>query len=80
MAHCLTVYSRVGCHLCDDMLFVLRALQQEMQFDVEVVDIDRFADLQARYNTRVPVLALGEQEICEYFLDKPALLAALQQN
>ena len=41
------------------------------------VDIDRDLQLIRRYDTRVPVLCLGEHEICHYFFDETALLAAL---
>jgi len=41
------------------------------------VDIDRDPDLVRRYDSKVPVLCLGEVEICHYFLDGEALEAAL---
>ncbi len=73
----LTLYNRVGCHLCEDMLEVLQVFSDELEFTVVSVDIDQDAVLRKRYNTLVPVLALGEQEICHYFLDKVALCKAL---
>jgi hypothetical protein len=41
------------------------------------VDIDRDVDLVCRYDSLVPVLCLGESEICHYFFDESALIAAL---
>jgi hypothetical protein len=41
------------------------------------VDIDRNVDLIRRYDTRGPVLCQGETEICHYFFDESALIAAL---
>ena len=41
------------------------------------IDIDRDPELIRRFDTRVPVLCLGEREICHYFFDESALLAAL---
>ena len=41
------------------------------------VDIDRDLELIRRYDTRVPVLCLDDTEICHYFFDESALLAAL---
>ena len=73
----LTLYSRVGCHLCEDMLDTLQAFSKDLEFSVDVVDIDQEPSLRLRYDTRVPVLAVGEQEICHYFLDKVALCKAL---
>lgn len=73
-----TLYSRSYCHLCDDMLAALLALQAEGQhFTVDVVDVDLDAALVARFDELVPVLYgdLAQPELCHYFLDKAAVLA-----
>jgi len=44
------------------------------------IDIDRDIDLIRRYDVLVPVLCIGEQEICHHFFDEEALLAALDQD
>jgi glutaredoxin len=41
------------------------------------IDIDRDIKLIRQYDTQVPVLCYGEQEICHHFFDEKALLAAL---
>jgi hypothetical protein len=41
------------------------------------IDIDRDIDLIRLYDTRVPVLCVGETEICHYFFDESALIEAL---
>lgn len=73
-----TLYSRSYCHLCDDMLQALLALQPDGQrFAVEVIDVDAAADpaLVARFDELVPVLfgRLDQPELCHYFLDVPAV-------
>lgn len=70
----LRVYGRGYCHLCDEMIAALRALQTELMFQFEVSDVDSDAALEARYGEHVPVLvdAHGE-EICHYRLDADAL-------
>ena len=73
----LTLYSRAGCHLCEDMHTLLQSFSKDLEFSVDVVDIDQEPALHRRYNTLVPVLVLGEREICHYFLDKVALCKAL---
>ncbi len=73
----LTLYSRLYCHLCESMLQALRGLQPVLGFELEVVDIDTDEVLAARYNEDVPVLCLGEREICRHFLDETALRACL---
>lgn len=73
----LTVYSRVGCHLCEDMQAQLLRLQSQLNFEFEVVDIDEDEALRQRFNVKVPVLALGEDIICCHFLDERSLRETL---
>lgn len=69
----LTLYTRVGCHLCEDMEQQLELLQQH-GFSLNVVDIDADSYLKLRYGERVPVLAAGELEICHYHLNRDVVL------
>lgn len=69
----LEVYSRYGCHLCEDMLQLLHELKAEMPYTVRVIDIDDDPALVKRYNDAVPVLTLRGVEICRHFLDLEAL-------
>lgn len=73
-----TLYSRTYCHLCDDMLDALNAMQDEAtRFDVDVVDVDADEALVARFDELVPVLYgdLSKPELCHYFLDADAVQA-----
>jgi len=74
----LTLYYREGCHLCETMLQALRGLQHDMGFEILLVDIDRDPGLRQRYDEWVPVLCMGELEICHYQLDVAALDRALK--
>ena len=73
-----TLYSRSYCHLCDDMLHALNAMQGEsLRFDVEVIDVDADDALVARFDELVPVLYgdLSQPELCHYYLDPEAVRA-----
>ena len=74
----LTVYTRRDCHLCSDMLQALEALRDELGFQLVDIDIDSDPALRHRYDTRVPVLADADVEICYYFLEESRLRAHLQ--
>ena len=65
----LTVYSRLWCHLCDDMIAGLRGLQERARFELEIVDVDADPALEALYGERVPVLSAGGGELCHHRLD-----------
>jgi hypothetical protein len=74
------IFIRHGCHLCEDMLEQLSLLQQQHSFEIDIVNVDADAGLVSQYGTLVPVLTLGEQQICHYFLDQAALLQALDST
>lgn len=76
MSKQFVVYSRQGCHLCEQLIEELLPLIRH-HATLKVVDIDESEKLVRDYGTRVPVLALAGREICQYQLDRPALLAAL---
>ena len=71
-----TLYSRSYCHLCEDMLNALNALQTgALRFAVDVVDVDADPALVARFDELVPVLFgdLAKPALCHYFLDVEAV-------
>ncbi|VVD68079.1 glutaredoxin [Pandoraea eparura] len=76
----LTLYGRKWCHLCDDMLAALEAMRPAWDFSITVIDVDSDPALEAQYDEIVPVLALGERELCRYRLDAAAVAAALQSG
>lgn len=78
-----TLYSRSWCHLCEDMLAALRALEPPGQpFDVAVLDVDADPALVERFDELVPVLYgdPAEPELCHYFLDEAAVRAYLARR
>ena len=53
------LYSRAGCHLCDEARDELEALQPELPHKLQVIDIDNDPELQAKYGTEIPVIEVG---------------------
>ena len=76
----LTLYSRTGCHLCEDMEHALPELATELDFNAEIVLIDNNNELEQAWGVKVPVLTIDDDVICEYFLDKVALSAAILKH
>lgn len=66
-------YFREGCHLCDDMRQELYPFIAKHKLNLTEIDIDRDADLVLRFDVKVPVLCLDEEEICHHFFDEDAI-------
>jgi glutaredoxin len=69
----VTLYSRPGCHLCDDARAALRRVQAQAPFALEEVDIETDDALHARYLERIPVIALDGEELFDFFVDEETL-------
>jgi hypothetical protein len=64
----LTLYSRPGCHLCDEMKAVVqRAIgAADVPATVEEIDISTDRDLQERYGLEIPVLLIDGKKAAKY--------------
>lgn len=51
----VTLYSRPGCHLCDDARVVIEAVCAELGESYEEVSIDDDPELQRRFGEEIPV-------------------------
>lgn len=72
-ASTLTLYTRAGCPLCEDMAEQVTALIAGTGHRLAAVDVDRDPALRVRFGWDVPLLFDGETEICRHELDLPAL-------
>jgi glutaredoxin len=75
----VTLYSRPGCHLCDEMKAAVQRVTAALDTPtrVEEIDISTDPDLEARYGTEIPVLMLQGKKIAKYRIEEEALMRAL---
>jgi Glutaredoxin-like domain (DUF836) len=76
----LTLYSRPGCHLCEQALEVLLSMREQIAFEICERDISGEAALLAAYFDRIPVIEVGGVELCDGFVDEDAVRAALASS
>jgi hypothetical protein len=69
----VVVYTRAGCHLCDDALAILERVRAEMPFALETRDIERDDALLARYLERIPVVEVDGEELFEFVVNEAEL-------
>jgi glutaredoxin len=67
------LYGRDGCHLCDDARAQLAALQAELGFALNDIDIEADDDLHRRYLERIPVVVLDGEHLFDFFVDEAVL-------
>jgi hypothetical protein len=73
----VTLYSRVGCHLCDDARLVVARVCADLGEDFEEIDVDGDPDLQDRFGDEVPVTFVDGRQHDFWRVDEGRLRAAL---
>ena len=74
----VTLYSREGCHLCDEARERILELRAD-GIELELLEVDIEADerLHARFLERIPVIEVGGAIVCELGCEVPLVRAAI---
>ena len=75
----LTLYGKPGCHLCENARAAVERVRKAYPFELEEVDVSIDPLLYRRYGERIPVLAVDDEELFEFFVDEVALLERLDR-
>jgi hypothetical protein len=75
----IQVYSRPGCHLCEQLLLDLLPLVRGLA-RVEVRNVDRDAAWLEKFGDRIPVVEIEGSVICERQLDTRAIQSAVRRQ
>ena len=65
----VTLYTRPGCHLCEEAKSLIQPLLAEFGARLREVNIDTDPELQERYNVDVPVIFLGGRKVAKHRID-----------
>ena len=76
----ITIYSRHGCHLCDDAINTLESMREELNFEIEVVNIDEDAELVKLYSDQVPVIHIDGIHHDFYKVDPLRFRSSLEKH
>jgi len=69
----LVLYTRPGCHLCDEMKAEIAAADLPGPYELVEVDIDADRELKRRYGLSIPVLSIGGEPAFEGRLERGEL-------
>jgi glutaredoxin len=76
----LTIYTRPGCHLCQDMKVIVERVVRDThaQARIEEINIAHDADLEARYALEIPVLLVNGKKAAKYRVTEEELRRKLK--
>jgi len=75
----VVLYSKPGCHLCDEARAVIEAVCAELGEAYDEIDISSSSDLMARFGEEIPVTFVDGAQHDFWRVDTDRLRAALGQ-
>jgi glutaredoxin len=70
----LTIYSKPGCHLCDEMKTIVHQVTaSQSDTSIEEIDISTDSELFARYSLEIPVLLIDGRKVAKYRVSEEQL-------
>jgi glutaredoxin len=78
----LTIYSRPGCHLCDEMKTIVRRVARSVTgpITIEEIDISAAPELESRYGVEIPVLLVDGKKAAKYRVSEEDLTRILTRR
>ena len=76
----VTIYSRPGCHLCEEAKAQIAPLLNEFGARLTEINIDEDSQLRARYDYDVPVIFLGARMAAKHRVDLTQFRRQLGDN
>lgn len=76
----VTVYSRHGCHLCEDAVNTLETMREELAFEIEIIYIDGNPELEKLYGHEVPVIHINGEHHDFYKIDPERFRTSLEKH
>ena len=70
-------YSRKNCALCEEGLLTVRIVQEDVPFNLEVIDIESDDALHEKFMLMIPVVEMNGEVLQYGRIDYPTLLDAL---
>jgi len=69
----IEIYSRPGCHLCDEAKEVIDRVGRRVPFNVSVINIDNDPALQKLYGEQIPVVFINGNKAFKFHVDEAEL-------
>jgi glutaredoxin len=75
----VVVFRAADCHLCERALAKVRALRDELGFELDEVAIDGDPELEARYRELIPVVEIDGERVFTYYVHEEAFRRRLDR-
>jgi glutaredoxin len=69
----IDIYSRPGCHLCDEAKDIIERVRQRHSFALRVVNIENDRALESEFGTEIPVVFINGSKAFKYRVNEAEL-------
>jgi glutaredoxin len=69
----IDIYSRPGCHLCDEAKDIIDRVRKRHAFAIRVINIEEDPALESAYGTEIPVVFINGSKAFKYHVDEREL-------
>ena len=69
----IEIYSRPGCHLCDEAKEVIERVGRRFPFQLSVINIETDPGLEKLYGEQIPVVFINGNKAFKYHVDEAEL-------
>ena len=69
----IDIYSRPGCHLCDEAKAIIELVQRRFPFELRVINIEQDSELEKQYGSDIPVVTINGNKAFKYRVDEAEL-------
>jgi hypothetical protein len=69
----IDIYSRPGCHLCDEAKAVIEPFRERYVVVLRTINVESSADLENRYGSDIPVVLVNGDEAFRHRVDRTEL-------
>ena len=76
----VTLYTRPGCHLCEEAKTAIAPLLSEFEAVLREVNIEKDAVLEERYGWDIPVIFIGARKAAKHRVDLQQFRRQLQES
>ena len=75
----VTLYTRPGCHLCEEAKALMQPLLQQFCATLREVNIEEDQELTRRYGMDIPVIFIGAQKAAKHRVDPQQFRRQLEE-
>ena len=73
------IYSRPGCHLCDEAKVVIERVQRRLGFAVRVIDVETDPEFERKFGEEIPVVFINGVKAFKYHVDEAEFQKKVQK-